>query len=197
LGVGRIAGISGIIAGVFAWQGEERGALVAPLSHGDLGLYVDGDVNQRTLDLAGVLMRDLCMLMMSVLSGFIFALGLGFGGMTDPSRVLDFLNVTGSWDATLLGVMGGAVSVYAVASRLICRRKAPICAAQFEIPTHRQLSCRLFLGAAIFGVGWGSAGYCPGPLWVSLASGNSAPLWAGGGMLFGILLALAITRAKP
>lgn len=104
-------------------------------------------------------------------AGALFAAGLAVGGMTRPSKVRGFLDFGGAWDPTLLFVMGGAVMVYFTAHRLLKKRPAPLFDTKFHLPTRRDIDARLLTGAAIFGVGWGLAGYCPGPGLASLASG--------------------------
>lgn len=108
------------------------------------------------------------------LSGALFAAGLVLGGMTQPSKVLGFLDLFGDWDPSLALVMGGALLVHAPLYRLIRRRSAPILEAKFYLPTRRDLDLRLIGGAALFGVGWGLGGYCPGPGLASLVSGREA-----------------------
>ena len=107
------------------------------------------------------------------LAGLLFALGLGISGMTLPSRVLGFLDVTGVWDPSLLFVMGTAVPIYALAHRLSLRANKPVLAAAFPTWTRTAIDRRLLLGAALFGVGWGISGICPGPGLVNL--GGFAP----------------------
>ena len=113
---------------------------------------------------------------LALLSGAIFALGLGVSGMTRPAKVLDFLDVTGAWDASLAFVMMGAIGLNVVVYRLILRRAAPIFGGVFALPTRRDVDVRLLAGAGLFGVGWGLAGYCPGPGVVSLAAGQIGAL---------------------
>jgi uncharacterized protein len=103
-------------------------------------------------------------------SGVLFGAGLALSGMTDPHKVLGFLDVFGRWDASLLCVMVGAIGVHALSYRLIRRRAAPLFARGFALPTRRDLDAKLLIGAAIFGVGWGLGGYCPGPSLVALPS---------------------------
>jgi uncharacterized membrane protein YedE/YeeE len=121
-------------------------------------------------------------------AGALFAVGLGIGGMTDPARVLGFLDVLGRWDPTLAFVMAGAVLVHLVSYAVIRRRPSPLLAARFHLPGRRQITAPLVGGAAIFGVGWGLVGYCPGPAVVSLASGARSALAFTAGMLGGFLL---------
>ena len=96
-------------------------------------------------------------------SGILFGAGLMLGGMTDPARVRGFLDLFGAWDPTLAFVMGGAVLVMAVAWRIQPRLARPLIAEHFSLPTRRDLTPRLIGGAALFGIGWGIAGLCPGP----------------------------------
>ena len=120
-------------------------------------------------------------------AGVVFALGLGLAGMTQPAKVFGFLNVFGTWDPSLAFVMGGAIAVHAVAVRLAAGRPAPILAERFSGPTRTAIDGRLLGGAALFGVGWGLGGYCPGPAIVSLASLDLAPIVVVVGMIAGML----------
>jgi uncharacterized protein len=113
----------------------------------------------------------------SFISGVVFALGLGISGMTRPIKVIGFLDFFGNWDASLAFVMLGAIGVYFVAYRLSRTMRSPILAATFSIPARTGVDARLLGGAALFGAGWGLAGFCPGPAITSLASG-SAPVVA-------------------
>ncbi len=108
--------------------------------------------------------------------GLLFAVGLALAGMTRPAKVLAFLDVAGAWDPSLAFVMVGAIGVYAVASRLVRRRGASVAGDAFEAQAERPIDARLVAGAAIFGVGWGLAGYCPGPVVASAASLLAPPL---------------------
>jgi hypothetical protein len=110
-------------------------------------------------------MRNLSVL----LCGMIFGLGLAISGMIDPSKVIGFLDITGNWDPSLAFVMGAAVCVTAICFRLVLRRPAPVLGGVFQVPTKRDLDAPLIVGAALFGVGWGLAGLCPGPAFSSLA----------------------------
>jgi len=99
----------------------------------------------------------------SLLSGAVFGAGLALGGMTNPARVRGFLDLFGDWDSTLAFVMGGAVLVMVVVWRIQPRLAHPVFAQAFAIPTRKDLDGRLIGGAALFGIGWGIAGLCPGP----------------------------------
>lgn len=104
-------------------------------------------------------------------SGALFGAGLVISGMVKPAKVVGFLDFAGKWDASLVLVMAGAVAVYTVAYRLITRRRAPLFDTRFHIPTRKDIDLRLVAGAAVFGVGWGLGGYCPGPGLVSVGAG--------------------------
>lgn len=106
------------------------------------------------------------------LAGLLFGLGLVLGGMTQPSVVLGFLDVSGAWNPRLLFVMAGAVATTALGYRWVLHRDRPWFEATFHLPAARRPDMRLLLGAALFGIGWGLAGYCPGPALASLAGGD-------------------------
>jgi uncharacterized membrane protein YedE/YeeE len=110
----------------------------------------------------------------ALIAGSMFGAGLVIGGMTRPSKVRGFLDFTGSWDPTLMFVMGGAVAVHFIAYRLIRGRAHPVLAERFQLPTRKDLDVRLIVGAALFGVGWGLGGFCPGPAITSTLSGNAS-----------------------
>jgi uncharacterized membrane protein YedE/YeeE len=105
-------------------------------------------------------------------AGLLFGLGLAISGMTHARKVLGFLDITGEWDPSLLLVLGGAVGVSAVAFHLILRRTAPVLEPAFRLPSVKDIDGPLVVGAAIFGIGWGISGYCPGPAIASLAAPN-------------------------
>ena len=103
-------------------------------------------------------------------SGLLFALGLGLSGMTRPSKILGFLDVAGPWDPSLAFVMIGAIGMHVLFVRRARRAGSPRFGARFSWPVAAAVDARLIVGAAIFGVGWGLAGYCPGPALVSLVT---------------------------
>jgi hypothetical protein len=109
-------------------------------------------------------------LLSSLAAGFLFGLGLWVSGMANPEKVLGFLDITGDWDASLMLVMGGAVAVTLLCFRLVLRRQKPFIESRFEMPTKKDIDLPLVAGAAIFGLGWGTAGYCPGPALTALAT---------------------------
>jgi uncharacterized protein len=127
-------------------------------------------------------------------AGFLFAVGLGVSGMTQQRKVIDFLDITGAWDPSLAFVMIGAIAVHALGRWLVRRRSRPLFDHRFHdpAPTLRLVDGRLVLGAALFGVGWGLGGFCPGPALVTAASaavvGARAPLVFLGAMMAGIVL---------
>ena len=108
--------------------------------------------------------------------GALFGIGLALARMTDPLVVIGFLDVFGDFDPTLAFVLVGATTTTAVAFHFVLRRPRPIVAAQFQLPATRTIDLPLILGAAIFGVGWGLAGYCPGPALVGAGAGVSTAL---------------------
>jgi uncharacterized membrane protein YedE/YeeE len=112
----------------------------------------------------------------ALLAGLLFGLGLGLSQMIDRDRVLGFLDVSGVWDPTLLFVLGGAVTVTVIAFRFVLRRSQPLLAGQFHLPTKKDIDTPLVIGAALFGVGWGIAGYCPGPGITALVLGIANPI---------------------
>ena len=108
----------------------------------------------------------------ALLSGTLFGLGLAVSGMVNPAKVIGFLDVAGAWDPTLALVMGGALAVTTPAFRFVLRRDRPWFADGFALPAKKDLEPKLVLGAALFGVGWGLAGLCPGPALAALVSGR-------------------------
>jgi uncharacterized membrane protein YedE/YeeE len=122
------------------------------------------------------------------LSAFVFGIGLALGGMTLPSKVIGFLDITGNWDPSLAFVMVGAISVHAVTYRLIMKRPRPILSAKFLVPTRRDIDAKLVVGSIIFGAGWGLGGFCPGPALVALATGQAKVLVFVAAMCGGIVL---------
>ena len=119
--------------------------------------------------------------------GFLFALGLGISGMSRPDKVFGFLDLFGNWDASLLFVMMGAISVHYLAQKFILKRNAPLFSKKFFIPTNKEITRPLLTGAFIFGVGWGLSGYCPGPALTSIMSFQLRPLIFVVSMLVGMI----------
>jgi uncharacterized protein len=125
--------------------------------------------------------------------GLIFGLGLVIAGMADPAKVLNFLDVaaiaTGTWDASLAFVMGGAVVVTFIGYRLAWRRPTPLMDTRFHHPTQTQIDARVIIGPVIFGVGWGLSGFCPGPAFTALAYGGLPALIFVAAMAVGMVAA--------
>ena len=135
--------------------------------------------------------------------GLVFGLGLVIAGMSDPAKVLNFLDIaalpTGGWDPSLAFVMAGGIAVTFIGFRLVLRRAEPIFGGAFHLPTSREIDARIVVGPAIFGVGWGLAGLCPGPAFTALDSGGSAAWIFVAAMLVGMAGArwLASRPATP
>ncbi|WP_340569829.1 DUF6691 family protein [Stenotrophomonas sp. G106K1] len=110
-------------------------------------------------------------------AGGLFGAGLALAGMTDPRRVLGFLDVAGDFDPTLAWVLASALLVSALGHFWLRRQERPRCAERFQLPTAQAVDRRLLLGAAVFGIGWGWVGYCPGPVLAALAVGAREALW--------------------
>ncbi|WP_291295503.1 DUF6691 family protein [Elioraea sp.] len=110
-------------------------------------------------------------------AGLLLGLGLIVSGMADPAKVLNFLDLaaiaTGGWDGSLAVVMAGAVGVAFIGFRLVLRRQRPLLADGFHLPTARGIDARILAGPAVFGIGWGLAGFCPGPALTALATGGA------------------------
>ena len=128
-------------------------------------------------------------------SGVLFGVGLAMSGMTDPRRVLGFLDLFGEFDPTLLFVLGGAVATTTVLFRFVLRRGSPVLASTFQVSNLRHIDRSLLAGAAIFGIGWGIAGYCPGPVLAGLGIGSLEALWFVPAMIVGMLLHRLVARA--
>lgn len=134
--------------------------------------------------------------LVALLSGLLFGFGLSIGGMTQPAVVLGFLDISGGWDPRLAFVMGGAVVTTALGYRLLRARSHPLLAEKFCWPTARQFDVRLIGGAALFGLGWGIAGYCPGPALASLGGGATSLLALVVSMVVGWWLAAHLFARK-
>lgn len=108
----------------------------------------------------------------ALVTGFLFGLGLCLSGMTSPAVIQGFLDIAGAWNPALIFVMAGGVAVTFLGYRFLVPKSKPLWASKFTLPTATRIDVPLLFGAAIFGIGWGLAGYCPGPAVVSLASGR-------------------------
>jgi len=124
----------------------------------------------------------------AAVSGAVFGAGLVVSGMTQPARIIGFLDPLSGWDPSLAFVMAGAITIYAVAYALIRRRARPWFDARFHVPSRADIDAPLVIGAAVFGVGWGLGGLCPGPGIVAAAGGSPAALGFVLAMLTGMFL---------
>ena len=125
--------------------------------------------------------------MIALLSGLLFAVGLGIAGMSDPNKVLDFLDLAGSWDPSLALVMAGAIAVYMPVYRKLKGKDAPRWSERFHWPTKTDIDGRLVAGSLFFGVGWGIAGFCPGPAIVATSAATVPVLVFFAAMVGGML----------
>lgn len=126
--------------------------------------------------------------LVSLVVGLIFAFGLAISGMTQPAKVIGFLDIFGQWDPSLIFVMGGSVLVHFFTYRLIRKRKTPLISTEWHLPTRTEITPTLMIGATLFGVGWGLGGYCPGPAMTSLMSFSPRPFIFVVSMILGMML---------
>jgi uncharacterized membrane protein YedE/YeeE len=135
-------------------------------------------------------------LLMAFIVGLVFGIGLILAGMTNPAKVQGFLDLAGDWDPSLAFVMGGAILVGAVGFRFARGRERALLGGAMRLPTAGTIDRRLVLGGLTFGIGWGLAGFCPGPALASLASGRSEPLIFAAAMATGMAFFEIIERAR-
>jgi len=128
--------------------------------------------------------------------GLVFGAGIAISGMANPAKVLNFFDIYGAWDPSLLLVMGSALIVTFVGYRFVLRRPAPVFDRAFHLPTKRDLDLPLIAGSALFGIGWGIAGFCPGGAIPALGLGEPGPFIFVAAMLGGIVLASGIKAAS-
>ncbi len=133
-------------------------------------------------------------ILISAIAGLIFGLGLIVSGLADPAKVQNFLDLFGTWDPSLAFVMAGAIAVTFAGYRIAFGRGRPILADAFSLPTTTVIDRPLVVGAALFGVGWGLSGFCPGPAIVSLPLMATGTLVFVPAMVIGMLLARALPR---
>lgn len=129
-------------------------------------------------------------------AGALFGLGLSVSQMVNPEKVLDFLDVTGRWDPSLLLVLGGAVGVTMVAFRFVLKRRQPMFENEFDLPKKTKVDRGLLAGSAVFGVGWGIGGYCPGPGLAALSGASAEALIFVAGMVLGSFLYQRLARRR-
>jgi uncharacterized protein len=132
--------------------------------------------------------RDLASRLIEFAVGLLFGCGLLISGMTDPAKVLGFLDIAGQWDPSLALVMGGAIAVGLMAIGLARRRTRTLLGRPLQLPAPQRIDKRLLIGALLFGAGWGLAGFCPGPALVATAAGHGKALWFLVAMLAGMVL---------
>ncbi|MEM9627844.1 MAG: YeeE/YedE family protein [Pseudomonadota bacterium] len=127
-------------------------------------------------------------LISAYLIGLVFGAGIALSGMINPAKVLNFFDVAGSWDPSLIFVMGGALLVTFVGYRLVPGREQPLLARRFQVPTNSAIDARLVGGSALFGLGWGIAGFCPGGALPALGTGRSEVMMFVVALIAGMLL---------
>jgi uncharacterized protein len=128
-------------------------------------------------------------ILIAAATGFVFGLGLVISGLSNPAKILNFLDLLGTWDPSLVFVMAGAVVVTFIGYRLAAARPAPLLGGRFDLPTNRDIDPRLVAGAALFGIGWGLGGFCPGPALTAVPLGATGTLYFFPAMLLGMWLA--------
>ena len=133
-------------------------------------------------------LKDKSTYIVAALSGVLFAIGLGISGMTDPTKVIGFLDFLGDWKPELAFVMGGGVVVYAIFYPLVTKRKTTFLGVKWSLPGRRDLTPRLLAGSALFGIGWGLGGFCPGPALTSIPTMMGEVAVFVGAMVGGMLL---------
>jgi len=133
-------------------------------------------------------------LVLTYLVGLVFGLGISISGMANPAKVLNFFDIAGTWDPSLVFVMGGAVVVAGIGYQLVFRRGRPLFEPVFNVPTSRIIDTKLVAGSAVFGIGWGIAGFCPGAALPVVGTGRIDVLIFFGALVAGIYLARAMMR---
>ena len=129
--------------------------------------------------------------------GLLFGGGLIVSGMSDPTKVLNFLDLTGTWDPSLAFVIGGAVLTAFVGYRMVLARQVPLAADRFHLPEKTRIDARLVIGPALFGIGWGIGGFCPGPALTALGLGSAGTLAFVPAMIVGMWMARLLGEARP
>jgi uncharacterized protein len=124
--------------------------------------------------------------------GLIFGLGISMAGMANPAKVLNFFDIAGSWDPSLAFVMGGALATTYLGYRLVFRRSAPVLDVRFQLPTASLIDLRLIGGSALFGIGWGISGFCPGGALPALGTGAGDVIAFVSALVVGLFIARAL-----
>ncbi len=133
----------------------------------------------------------------TLISGLLFGAGVTISGMVNPMKVLNFLDITGQWDASLVLVMAAGLAVTLIGYQLVFRNKAPLFSPTFKLPTLKKVDLPLVAGAALFGVGWGLSGFCPGPAVASLVFGNTQSFIFVAAMAVGMIATRQIKQRGP
>lgn len=129
-------------------------------------------------------------MIVNIISGLLFGIGLTLSSMVDPSKVIGFLDVMGNWDPSLSFVMMGALMIAVITFRMIPKRNKPVFANEFKLSTRTDIDKPLIIGAILFGIGWGMAGYCPGPAIATLGTGG----WDSAIFLISMILGSMVQR---
>jgi uncharacterized protein len=132
-----------------------------------------------------------------LISGVLFGTGVTISGMVNPTKVLNFMDIFGQWDPTLLLVMGAGLIVTFAGYRFIFARPAPLFAPEFNLPASQLIDAKLLGGAALFGLGWGMTGFCPGPAVASLVFGRTESVMFVAAMAIGMVATRHLVRAMP
>ena len=130
------------------------------------------------------------------LIGLVFGLGISISGMANPAKVLNFFDIAGTWDPSLMFVMGGALITTFFGYRLVWRRTAPVFDTSFQVPENRSIDLPLVAGSATFGIGWGIAGFCPGGALPAIGTGRWEVFVFVGAVIAGILIARTLQSYK-
>ena len=133
----------------------------------------------------------------ALICGLVFGAGITISGMINPAKVLNFFDIAGAWDLSLAFVMGGAVAVTFIGYRLVWRRSSPLFAQRFQVPTSKHIDSKLIGGSALFGIGWGIAGFCPGAAIPALATGRWEVALFLAAVLGGFVLRRLFTPTAP
>lgn len=136
-------------------------------------------------------------LIYALFTGLIFGIGIAISGMMNPAKVFNFFDVAGTWDPSLAFVMGGAVVVTFIGYRLVWTRNAPLFGERFQVPTGATIDMKLIGGSALFGIGWGIAGFCPGAALPALGTGRWEVILFLGAVAVGFYLRRLVSSIKP
>jgi len=128
------------------------------------------------------------------LTGLIFGVGISISGMANPAKVMNFFDIAGTWDPSLAFVMGGALLVAGIGYRIVFRRPAPMMDTTFHLPQNNHIDARLLGGSAVFGIGWGITGFCPGAAIPVIGTGNVNVLLFMAALMIGIFAAKALQK---